>query len=125
MVEDNPDFYEPISELLEYEGLKVKVIPNSDLAIDFLSKINKYDLIILDLMFMKGKKISLEDVPEVGIYLYQKIRKIDNKIPIIVTTAMSRESCWKYFENDPNVSYQGKPILSNFNIFLNKILTLI
>lgn len=121
IVDDNPDFFEPISELLEDEGYGVDVISESDDAIDKLNLFTNYSLIILDMMFIKGVKIDLGTLPEVGIYIYKKIRKQQPRTPIIIASALRKEQIWSYFQDDPNVDYQSKPVISNYNTFLTKI----
>ena len=121
IIDDNPDFYEPISELLEDECYSVDVISESDDAIDKLSQFANYSLIILDMMFIKGNKIDLGTLPEVGIYIYKKIREQQPNTPIIVASALRKEQIWSYFQDDHKIDYQSKPVISNYNTFLTKI----
>ncbi len=117
IIDDNPDFYEPISELLDDEGYTTSVIDDSDVVIEKLATFQDYNLIILDMMLIKGDKIDLGDLPEVGVYIYVKIREKFN-MPILVTTALRKEQIWQYFKHDARVEYQSKPVISNYNSFL-------
>ena len=89
LLDDSYEFTDPTKDLLEKDGHIIEVISNSDKAFENLGKSYNYDLILLDLMFIVGDKFKLDIYPEVGILFYKKIRESNNKIPIIIISALS------------------------------------
>ena len=126
-IEDNPEEIIYTNELLEESGHEVDIIDESDSVIDRLNSLQKYDLIILDLMLMLGDKIELsDDCPEVGIALYKQIREAGFKKPILIVSALSKSEVWNFFKDDECVEYYHKPtitssLLSKVNKIANNI----
>lgn len=114
LIDDSWEFTDNVKYLLENDGRTVSVIDETDEAYDAITKENleEYDIVILDLMFTVGEKFALENLPEVGIYLYRKIRKINKKIPIVIVSALNKKRYEKYFEGDTLVQYVSKPLSS-------------
>jgi DNA-binding response OmpR family regulator len=112
LIDDSWEFTEPVKYLLERDGYIVDVIDESDNANDVIEKkiFGEYELIILDVMFTVGETFKLGDNPEVGIFLYRKIREYNKKIPIIIVSSLNRKLFEKYFEGDNLVKYVEKPL---------------
>lgn len=113
LIDDSWEFTEPVKEFLERDGYTIDVIDDSDEAYDKTRNLEGYKLIILDLMMTVGDKFKLEDCPEVGIFLYQKIRNNHKKIPIIIVSALNENRFKKYWSDDAFVRYVSKPLSPN------------
>ena len=120
LIEDEPDCYEPYSELLKARGHTVTIYSEADDVVDSLEKIVKSDVIILDLMIQLGTKVRPEEASETGIALYRRIRKIAIAVPIVVITARVKKEVWPDFQSDVRVSFLAKPI-NNLETFYSTI----
>jgi CheY-like chemotaxis protein len=120
-IEDNPDVYEPVGRLLERKGHSVKIINNADEAVLEIPDIKKYDVVVLDIMMMLGSIIKEDEACETGIAIYKRIRNVDEKIRIVILTALSKGEIWQYVNEDKNVYYQEKPIFASSDEFISKV----
>jgi len=111
LIDDSWEFTESVKDILETDGCIVDVIDESDDAYNVITNKDflKYDLILLDLMLTVGEKFQLKDMPEVGIFLYYEIRKYNQKIPIIIVSALNKMQFDKHFHGDEFVKYVSKP----------------
>jgi CheY-like chemotaxis protein len=124
-IEDNPEFSQYTTYLLENNGYEVDVVDEADLAVDKISMLEPYKLILLDMMLMRGEQINPNEGEETGIALYKRIRNKNKDIPILVLSAIGKDKIWHYFSKDANAMYHGKPILSDYSEFLSKIRRLV
>lgn len=121
LIDDSYEFTEPVKELIERDGHIVDVILNSDEAFEKLGQVNSYDILLLDLMFIVGEKFQLGNYPEVGILFYKKIRASNQKIPIVIISALSKGIFQGFFEGDKKLFYINKPLSANMEELKNCI----
>lgn len=75
LVDDQPDFLEPISFLLKSNGYDVSLASNGKQAIDII-RLNTPDIVFLDIQ-----------MPEMnGIEALENIRKISKDLPVVMLT---------------------------------------
>jgi len=110
LIEDDPDCYESFRELLEARGHVVKLYEEADSAVRDIVSIAASDVVVLDLMIQLGSKIMPDEARETGIAIYKRIRRIDNKVRIVVITARSKADIWDAFKDDPKVAFMEKPM---------------
>jgi len=91
IVEDDIDFLEQTSLILKSGGYNVISASNEKDAEKIISN-DKYDLAILDLML---------DNDDSGFVLSHKIKKINKCIPVILVTAVTKETGF-YFDSPNN-----------------------
>ena len=125
IIDDSYEFCEPLQESLENWGHETVFVDESDDALKEIKNLNNYDLIILDIMLIVGGSFELGEYPEVGVFLYEKIREINKKIPIIIVSALTRQQFPSYFNDDSRMTYLNKPLspeYSELSTSLNKLL---
>ena len=96
VVDDNVDFAEAIKTILETEQYDVKLANSSE---ETLKKLEEGipDLIILDILMQKGAE---------GILLARKFKKDKrlSKVPILMLTSITKQTGFKFIEDDPRHS---------------------
>ncbi len=110
LIEDEPDCYEGLQELLSSRKHSVKVYEDADDVVDHMDEIAKSDVVVLDLMMQLGLKIKPSEAPETGIAIYKRLRKLNDRVRVIVMTARLKADVWSEFQADPNAYYIGKPV---------------
>ena len=102
MVDDDPEFVETTKIILESGGYETRTAANDKEALAQLEK-EKPDIILLDVM-MK----TIGD----GVWLGQKIKgdKRYSDIPILMITAVNKESGTSSFHLDPNADGNYLPV---------------
>lgn len=102
MVDDDPEFVETTKIILESGGYETRTATNDKEALAQLEK-EKPDIILLDVM-MK----TIGD----GVWLGQKIKgdKRYSDIPILMITAVNKESGTSSFHLDPNADGDYLPV---------------
>jgi CheY-like chemotaxis protein len=102
IVDDEKDVAEVISGMLVNLGYHMTIVDSGQKAINLFKKKKKFDVVILDLNMpkMSGKET------------FEKIKKIDAKIPVIISTG--------YSDRDMDVSKWNYPV----NAFLQKPYTI-
>jgi CheY-like chemotaxis protein len=124
LIEDVVYHSNVVIDILEYRGHEVVLKNNSDDAVDEIPKIESYDSVILDLMMMRGSKITSEELNRIskdadtGIAIYKRIRAKNKQIPILINTARDKGMVWDYFKHDDNVEFYPKPLRSNVDKFI-------
>lgn len=109
-IEDNPDFAEPTTEILESFGHSVETIDSADDAVTAIERIHNFDVVLLDVMLMLGSKIKASEANETGIAIYKRIRNVAPKMRIVFLSALSKSDIGQSVEYDQFTSYYGKPI---------------
>ena len=102
MVDDDPEFVETTKIILESGGYETRTAANGNEALAQLQK-EKPDIILLDVM-MK----TIGD----GVWLGQKIKgdKRYSDVPILMITAVNKESGTSSFHLDPNADGDYLPV---------------
>jgi CheY-like chemotaxis protein len=102
MVDDDPEFVETTKIILESGGYETRIAANGNEALAQLQK-EKPDIILLDVM-MK----TIGD----GVWLGQKIKGDErfSGIPILMITAVNKESGVGSFHLDPNADGDYLPV---------------
>lgn len=102
MVDDDPEFVETTKIILESGGYETRIAANGNEALAQLQK-EKPDIILLDVM-MK----TIGD----GVWLGQKLKNDDrfSGIPILMITAVNKESATTSFHLDPNADGDYLPV---------------
>jgi len=102
MVDDDPEFVETTKIILESGGYETRTAANGNEALAQLQK-EKPDIILLDVM-MK----TIGD----GVWLGQKIKGDERygDIPILMITAVNKESGTSSFHLDPNADGNYLPV---------------
>ncbi|MCX6842481.1 MAG: response regulator [candidate division WOR-3 bacterium] len=102
MVDDDPEFVETTKIILESGGYETRTAANGNEALAQLQK-EKPDIILLDVM-MK----TIGD----GVWLGQKIKGDErfSGIPILMITAVNKESGASSFHLDPNADGDYLPV---------------
>ncbi len=108
-IEDNPEFASAITTLLIDRGHNVTLCDNADDAVQAIPTLEKYRVIILDIMMMLGSVVQSSEGRETGIAIYKRIRKVNPKIRIVVLTAQNKMDIWADFQQDTNVLFHHKP----------------
>ena len=115
VVDDDPDYIEVTSALLENQGYRVKSANNSDEAIIALRE-EKPDLVLLDIMMkdiLDGLKVTYEMHDNNELY----------RIPIIVISSIASTTYAEYFPTDEYLhidDWVSKPI--NPDVLLEKVI---
>ncbi len=115
VIDDDPDYVEVTSALLENHGYRVKSANNSDEAITALRE-EKPDLVILDIMMkdiLDGLKVTYEMHDNAELY----------KIPIIVVSSIANTTYAEHFPTDEYLhidDWVSKPI--NPDVLLEKVI---
>lgn len=93
IIDDNLDFAEAIKTILNSAKYNVRIATSSDETMKKLAD-ELPDVIILDILMQKGAE---------GILLSRKFKKDPklNKIPIIVLTSITKQTGFKFIEDDP------------------------
>jgi sigma-B regulation protein RsbU (phosphoserine phosphatase) len=81
IADDQPDVLEALSLLLKSEGFQTDVADSPSHVLDSLST-KKFDLVLIDLNYTRDTTSGRE-----GIELLQRIRSIDENLPIVAMTA--------------------------------------
>lgn len=103
MVDDDREFMEASKSVLEAEGYVVFMAENTHEAENLIQK-KKFDLVFLDIMI---------DYPDDGIVFAHKLKKQEFKTPIIMLSAVSKVTGYKYdkcSEVVPCSDFLEKPI---------------
>lgn len=102
VAEDDPDMMEQMKAYLESEGYEV-LAASSQKEAEPLIKAGNFRAAVLDLM--------LEN-PDSGFVLSHKIKKLDERIPVIIVTSVTRETGY-YFDkaHDPKAWIKADAII--------------
>lgn len=102
IVDDDPEFVETTKIILEANGYKTQVANNGGEALARLEK-EKPDIILLDVMMR-----TVGD----GVWVSQKLRSDDRLrgVPILMITAVNKESDTRSFRLDPNSDGDFLPV---------------
>ncbi|HWQ82488.1 MAG TPA: response regulator [Ignavibacteria bacterium] len=102
VIDDDPDIREASELVLTSKGYKVITASNPKEGYEIITN-QKPDLIILDVMM---------DEPDDGFFLAQKLRKENNKTPIIMYTSISKAVGMDFGASDmvPVDDFVEKPI---------------
>ena len=96
IVDDNPQNLQILGSILRKNGYKVAAAQNGLQALDFISK-KLPDLILLDIMLVYGndddsnpeiKDHEVDYGRKMGLYVYQKIRGLQNPPPILLVSVV-------------------------------------
>lgn len=110
LIEDDPDCGEDFRIMLGCRGHLVEVYDAADDVVSSIAKIVESDIVLLDLMMQLGTAIRPSEAQETGIAIYKRLRKVSDRVPILVVSARSKSEVWGDFEGDPFVGYLGKPV---------------
>lgn len=122
IIDDDIEFAENLAVILKKEGYSIKVLDNTEAALEELIN-NTPDLLILDVMFPEN--------PAAGFDLARKIRKTKaiKKLPVIMLTAINQEFPMDFSSDDidrdwmPVQDFVEKPI--DTQLLLKKVINLI
>lgn len=124
IIEDEKMFAKDLKIILEADGHKCTVYYNDDEVMENWTKISEFNVVILDLMMMRGK---LRQIPpeqqdfETGEIIFNRLRADYPDTPIIVVTALVVESIQINFDQ-PIVNLISKPLNEDK---LNQILAIL
>jgi DNA-binding response OmpR family regulator len=121
IIDDSYEFCEPLKEILDSWNHESFFLSESDDALKEIKDLTKYDVIILDIMLIVGDSFKLEKYPEVGVFLYDEIRKKNKKKPIIIVSALTRQQFSNYFLDDENLIYLNKPLSPEYSELLSAL----
>jgi DNA-binding NtrC family response regulator len=77
VVDDEPQVAEVLRGILEFEGFEVETVENGKQALDRITSVDRFDLIITDMK-----------MPEMdGLELLTQVQKLSKDLPVIVLTA--------------------------------------
>ena len=104
IIEDDKYLTDDLRFFIEGAGHTCEVYRYADDVIENLDTFGQYDLIILDIMMMRGTKI-VDDKPDIetGEILYSKIRKKYHKKRIIILSAKDFKAMTIDFSKEANV----------------------
>ncbi len=123
IIDDDILFTDDMSYLIADAGHKCKTFRDADNVLNQLHGLDKFNMIILDIMMMRGEKLvesySTDDTGEI---LHKMIRQKYPTKKIIVISAKSHKNINIDFENDRHTGFIQKPMTEDkINELLNII----
>lgn len=113
IIDDDRFLTNAISNSLNKNGYSVKVINKSKDMISVEKIIEKYDLVLLDLMMRKPEGLEVNPGEETGEALYKLIKKMDKNKPVIIITGKdSMDIKTKFHKDETQVLL--KPLSSRY-----------
>ena len=110
LIEDDRYLTDDLQYFIEDAGNKCKVYSTADQVMENFDSIEDYDIIVLDIMMMKGEKIETVDKDtETGEVLYMKIRKKFPKKKVIIISAKDYDHMKIDFKKENYVDTLQKP----------------
>jgi DNA-binding NtrC family response regulator len=99
MVDDEPQVAEVLRAILEFEGFEVETAGNGKQALDRITSVDRFDLIITDMK-----------MPEMdGLELLRQVQKLSKDLPVIVLTAYATLKNGLIAIKDGVYDYLSKP----------------
>lgn len=109
LIDDDPYLTDDLAFFIEEKGHECTVYKSADQVMEDLDDLDKFDLIILDIMMMKGKILPDDESNlETGELLFEEIRNKYKKKRIIVISAMDFDEMTVKFSSKPHVQILKK-----------------
>lgn len=122
LVEDDRFLIEDLKTFIEFEGHSCVVYTGPDEVIDNLDSLDRFDVLILDIMMSRGRYLQEEDVNfETGELLYQKIREKYPNLPVLIISAKNFSDMQIDFASETNVDTISKPFDSTASEIIKRI----
>lgn len=114
LIEDDVMLCDDLKFFIEDDGNKCTVFDSSTQVIDSIDSIGDHDIIILDIMMMKGERIR--EIPkdeETGEELYRRIREKYPNMKFIVLSAKDFSKMKIDFRKERGVQILSKPVVEH------------
>lgn len=111
IIDDDLLLADDLKFIIEDEGHKCVVYKRADEVMSNLERLGKFDIILLDIMMLKGSMME-DDHPDVetGEILYKEIRKKYPAKKIVIISAMDFRKISIDFRQEDNVEILQKPL---------------
>lgn len=120
MIDDEKRTLDSYVQELEYSDFKVKYESSVDEGLKCLEeKAQEIELLILDLMMPYGQAFNEEETGKglrTGIAFYERVRKTNDRLPIMILTNNVDEGIRREFEKDPYCRFFRKEDLLPFEL---------
>ena len=122
LIEDDRFLIEDLKAFIEFDGHTCTIYTGPDMVIDNLKDLNRFDIIILDIMMSRGSYLQDEDPRfETGELLYQRIRSLYPTLKIIIISAKNFDDMQVNFAAEQYVETVSKPFDSTASELIKRL----
>jgi len=122
LIEDDRFLIEDLKTFIEFEGHTCTSFLGPDEVIENLETLNRFDVVVLDIMMARGKYLQDADPAfETGELLYQRIRAAHPGLKIIIISAKNFAEMQIDFARERLVETVAKPFDSTASELIRRL----